>query len=166
MGLDVESAIGSGLLRIVHHPDIELDSDYVAWEVWMEAERMGVRRVVIDDVDRLERGLSAERLAGLISAVAGHLSSQGLAVCLTRDACNVDGGGFSCLPLPAVADNVIALRLVERGDEICRQLAVVKMRSSDHSHCLRTYTIDDNGVRFCARARGDPERLPDNTSDP
>jgi circadian clock protein KaiC len=53
-----------------------------------------------------------------------------------------------------VTDDLIALRFFEAEGQLRKVLTVVKMRGSDHSHDLREFEIDSNGISIGAALTG------------
>ena len=109
-----------------------------------DIERRGVRRLVIDSVIELERGLAFQgRTADFLAAVLSYLRSREVTTCLTLDVSPTPGAEMTLATayLSLMAENQVTLRQVEYRGQLHRVAAVVKMRSSDHEHVVREVAI-------------------------
>ncbi|MDA8218944.1 MAG: hypothetical protein M0Z94_15160, partial [Dehalococcoidales bacterium] len=147
-GLNVKGGEDQPLVRFLQYPDIEIDPDRVVWELWNEVDRVQPQRVVIDGAGNLERGLRAERVPGMLRALATHLRAKRATVLVTREAVLSDLAltDLQGLPLAGVADNLISMRLEETFGQLRHVMAVEKMRNSAHETATRVYRIGENGL--------------------
>ncbi|MCE9592172.1 MAG: circadian clock protein KaiC [Planctomycetes bacterium] len=65
----------------------------------------------------------------------------------------ISGIGFS-----SVVDAVVQLRFVETGQQVNRQVFIVKSRGSSHSNRRQLYVITDGGIEFPERPQRPPVR--------
>ncbi|CAA9288366.1 MAG: Circadian clock protein KaiC [uncultured Chloroflexi bacterium] len=141
-----------GPVQLLTVPTHDLDADKVAWQIREAVEARGVRRLVIDSVTELERGLArAERAPMFLAALAVYLRSAGVTTYFTVDVPTIVGQelSFAGTPLVAVAENLLLLRYAEYQGELHRLFSILKMRFSDYDRTLREYTIrDGEGLRM------------------
>lgn len=145
-GWDLDHAIKSGLLAIVHAQPVELGLDIVAAEIHQAAANIGARRVVIDSIAELSHAADGPRFPDYLWSLVGALRTNGASVVLTSETEAFFGPAFELARgLSFVADNVVLLRYAELESEIRRALVVVKMRDSDHVKSLVEFEITNKG---------------------
>ncbi len=98
--------------------------------------RMGSKKAAFDFMMRL---VSVVKEKGITSILTNQNSSNRRIV----DDEQLSGIGFS-----SVVDAVVQLRFAETGQEITRQMLVVKSRGSAHSNRRQLYAITDRGIEF------------------
>ena len=98
--------------------------------------RMGSKQAAFDFMMRL---ISLVKDKGITSILTNQNSSNGR---IGNDE-KLSGIGFS-----SVVDAVVQLRFAETGQEIARQMLVVKSRGSAHSNRRQLYAITDRGIEF------------------
>jgi circadian clock protein KaiC len=153
-GLDLEGAVRSGQVEILHRSPVDLNVDEAIWELLGNVERVRPRRLALDGMAELEQGILEERRQrGIMASLAGLLRERGATSLLTKEIAQVVGPelDFSDTPLAALAENLLLLRYVEFRGEIYRILSILKMRDSPHDHSIRQYTITGQGLRVLAR---------------
>jgi circadian clock protein KaiC len=145
-GLELASHEASGRVRQMILPPYDLDADQVADLLCRDIEQRGVRRLVIDSVAELERGLPApERQSDFLAALVTYLRGRGVTTYITVDINTIVGPTleFAGTPISVVAENLIVLRYAEYRNQLHRLISVLKMRYSDYDRTLREYTITE-----------------------
>jgi circadian clock protein KaiC len=142
------SNVSADQLAIHQIPPVELDLDEVGALVRRELARGDVKRVVIDSLAELEfAARETERLPAYVWALGGFVCAAGGTTLFTNEM-QALGQASGVGGLSFLFNNVFFLRYVEVDSELRRGLNVLKMRQSDHSKGLLSFTIDDGGIRF------------------
>lgn len=143
-GLDLEEAEAAGRLRLTVLPGYDLDADRIAALVAQDIEERGVRRLMIDSLAEVERGvLAPDRRTDFLSALVTYLRNQSVTTYVTLDITSVVGPSleFADTPLSVLAENFIVLRFAEYRNRLHRLMTVLKMRFSDYDPTLYEYSI-------------------------
>ncbi len=153
LNLDLETPLGDGRIVIRPWSSASAEADEVAWDMLQEIERLRPRRLVIDSIGELERGLQSESRAGFDPALTRLLRQRGVTSFVTKEIAKVVGPelDFSDTPAASLTENLILLRWVEFKGVLYRIISVLKMRSSDHDRSIRQYVIADHGMRVLER---------------
>lgn len=154
-GWDLTSGLDSGLLRIHHVPQGELNLDSIGAIVQRELDSRPIRRVVIDSLGELVvAARETERFPAYARMLAGLVRAAGASLMVTSET-NVMGpileplGGLSFL-----FHNVVLLRYVELESEMRRALNILKMRDSPHAKGLVQFDIDEHGPKIMGKLEG------------
>ena len=107
------------------------------------------------------------QLRDIYNILTNALKRQDVTAILLDERANIFQEGQRRLaPLPFLVDNVVLLRYVEVDSSIQRAIAVMKMRGSDHEKEIRSYEIEEGGIKlgapFSGQAgilSGDPYRI-------
>ncbi|MBI3964232.1 MAG: AAA family ATPase [Chloroflexi bacterium] len=146
-GLDLAAAEATGHTRLMNLPAFDLEADQVAWALREDIERRGVRRLVVDSVAELERGLaSQDRKPEFLAALVSYLRGRNVTTYLTLDVSTIVGPelNFVSTPLSVLAENLVLLRQTEYLGALRRILLILKMRFCAYDSALREYTITPN----------------------
>lgn len=148
----VRDLIQSGKVGLIDSRGPDLSMDEVFLLITQEIQRLKATRVVIDSLSGFEMALAPtfredfrQSLAGLVTALA----QTGATVLLTSEMEDrYTELRFSPFGTAFLTDAIIVNRYIEVASRLLRIMAVVKVRGSQHSNHLRTFTIDDNGIRL------------------
>ncbi|MRD48566.1 ATPase domain-containing protein [Caenimonas koreensis] len=151
-GTELARLIEAGRVGVVDARSPGLSVDEIATLLIAEIRRLNATRVVIDSLSGFELTLAPtfredfrESLARMVSALA----STGVTVMMTSELEDrYDDLRFSPYGTAFLTDAIIVQRYVEIGSRLLRVMAVAKVRDSAHSNELRTYQIDDEGIRI------------------
>ena len=143
--------IADGKVGLVDSRASDLSIDEVMQLIMVEVKRLNASRVVIDSLSGFELALAPtfrddfrESLLRLVTALAG----EGVTVLLSSELEDrYTDLRFSPYGAAFLTDAIIVQRYIEVESRLLRVLAVVKLRASRHSHELRLYSIDDDGIR-------------------
>lgn len=143
-GLHLMDAEAAGCLRLTVLPGYDLDADRIAALIARDIEERGVRRLMIDSLAELERGvLARDRRTDFLSALVTYLRNQNVTTYVTLDISSVVSPTleFADTPLSVLAENLVVLRLAEYRNRLHRLMAILKMRFSDYDPTLYEYLV-------------------------
>jgi circadian clock protein KaiC len=143
-GLNLVEAEAAGRLRLVCLPGYDLDADRIASLIARDIEERGVRRLMIDSLTEVERGvLASDRRADFLSALVTHLRNERVTTYITLDITAVVSPtlAFADMPLSVLAENLVVLRFAEYMNQLHRVMAIIKMRFSDYDPTLYEYSL-------------------------
>ena len=143
-GLNLKDAEAAGRLRLLVLPGYDLDADRIAALITQDIDERGVRRLMIDSLAEVERGvLAPDRRTDYLSALVTYLRNQRVSTYVTLDISSVVGPTleFEHTPLSVLAENFMVLRFAEYMNRLHRLMAVLKMRFSDYDSTLYEYSI-------------------------
>jgi circadian clock protein KaiC len=144
-----ESLIREKKLEVLYLRPLDLSIDETLVEIQSAVKRLGAKRAVIDSLSGLELALAPtfrEDFRESLYRMMGALTGLGVTVMATVE---LEDGytdlRFSPQGIAFLTDAIIIQRYVEIDAELRRALAVVKVRSSQHSKELREYEISSGG---------------------
>lgn len=143
--LGLGEAERSRLVRFAVFPSYDVDADQIAAFIRAEVERRGVKRLVVDSLAGLRRGIvDGRRTEAFLAAFATALRAQSVTTVVPLDVPMLPGPELhvAAPPLSALAENVLLLRHAEYQGTLLRTLSVVTMRFSDYDHRPWEYTIE------------------------
>lgn len=143
-GLNLVEAEAAGRLRLVCLPGYDLDADRIATLIARNIEERGVRRLMIDSLSEVERGvLASDRRADFLSALVTYLRNERVTTYVTFDITAVVSPTleFANMPLSVLAENFIVLRVAEYMNRLHRVMAIIKMRFSGYDPTLYEYSL-------------------------
>jgi circadian clock protein KaiC len=144
--------IERGRIGVIDAHAATLSVDEISMMLVDEIHRLKATRVVLDSLSGFEvllaptfRDTFREALSRMVSALAG----TGVSVLMTSElADRYDELRFSPYGNAFMTDAIIVQRYIELESRLQRMMAVVKVRASAHSHELRRYHIDDDGIQI------------------
>jgi len=146
--------VRAGDVSVVESRMIDLTIDELLDELTVTIERTGARRVVIDSLSELGLYLAPEgrnQLREVVFRMLAALARLNVTVVMTM---GMDDDftrlRLSQADIAYLADAIVLMRFGESGGQLRKFLAVVKVRGSGHSHDLREYTIDADGISIKA----------------
>jgi circadian clock protein KaiC len=152
VGPNLSAMVESGDVELIYLRPLDLSVDETLDEIRQCVERLGAKRVVIDSLSGFRIALAPtfredfkESLYRLVRA----LTASGVSVMLIAEVVAAAGDlRFTSDEVSFVTDDLIALRFFEAEGQLRKVLTIVKMRGSNHSHDLREFVIDSNGVKI------------------
>jgi circadian clock protein KaiC len=150
-GQEFEKLVEEKKLEVLYLRPLDLSIDETLVEIQEAVKRLGAKRAVIDSISGLELALAPtfrEDFRESLYRMIGALTGLGVTVMATVELPDsyVDLK-FSPYGVAFLTDAIIIQRYVELDGELRRALAVVKVRSSQHSKELREYEIlSDGGI--------------------
>lgn len=144
--------IKSDRIGVVDRRAADLSLDEIVQQLLSEIHRLKATRVVIDSLSGFELAVAPafrEDFRESLSRMVNALTSTGVTVLMTSELEDrYTDLRFSPYGTAFLTDAIIVQRYVEMNSRIQRILAVVKVRASDHSHELRSYQIDKDGLQI------------------
>jgi len=144
--------IRDGKVGVVETQAPDLSIDEMVLLLLNEIRRLGATRVVLDSLSGFELALAPtfradfrESLVRMVSALA----AAGVSVVMTSELEDrYTDLRFSPYGTAFLTDAIIVQRYIELESHLRRVMAVVKVRGSEHSHELREFTIDADGIQI------------------
>jgi circadian clock protein KaiC len=148
-GREFERLVSEKKLEVIYLRPLDLSIDETLVEIQEAVKRVGAKRAVIDSISGLELALAPtfrEDFRESLYRMIGALTGLGVTVMATVELPDsyVDLR-FSPYGVAFLTDAIIIQRYVELDGELRRALAVVKVRSSQHSKQLREFQISADG---------------------
>src|SRR3984957_18717468 len=131
-------------------PDLSVEE--IARLLITEIQRLKASRVVIDSLSGFELALAPtfrDDFRESLSRLVSSLAATGVSVLMTSELEDrYTDLRFSPYGTAFKTDAIIVQRYIEVDSRLQRVLAVVKLRSSDHSNELRLFSIDAEGIKI------------------
>jgi circadian clock protein KaiC len=153
-------ARGRALAELIHGDRVgvvdtrapDLSVEEIARLLITEIHRLKASRVVIDSLSGFELALAPtfrDDFRESLSRLVSSLASTGVSVLMTSELEDrYTDLRFSPYGTAFMTDAIIVQRYIEVDSRLQRVLAVVKLRSSDHSNELRLFSIDGEGIKI------------------
>ena len=146
----VGKMIKKGKLEVIYLRPLDLSVDEALAAILEAVERLGARRVVIDSLSGFEVALAPtfrEDFRESLYRLVGTLTATGVTVFMTAEVSEAfSEARFTSENVSFITDEIIVQRYIEMKGQLCRVMAVIKMRGSNHSHEFRTYEVTSKGV--------------------
>lgn len=150
LGSGLDEMVSEGLLEVLYLRPLDLSVDEALLEIQAAVARRKAERLLIDSLSGFELALAPTFRADFresLYRMVGALTGGGVTVFMTTETTM----SFSDLNLSAnlisfLTDDIIVQRYVEIDGDLCKVMAVVKMRHSEHSNALREYVVNEQGV--------------------
>ena len=146
----VAELIESGRVAVVENHASDLSIDEILLLLMSKIEKLDAKRVVIDSLSGFELAVAPsfredfrESLSRMVTALAST-SATVLMTCEMED--RYTDLRFSPYGTAFMTDSIIVQRYIEVDSHLRRLIAVVKVRGSAHSHELREFTINHEGI--------------------
>jgi circadian clock protein KaiC len=158
-----ETLIREKKLEVLYLRPLDLSIDETLVEIQNAVKRLGAKRAVIDSLSGLELALAPtfrEDFRESLYRMMGALTGLGVTVMATVELEDTYTDlRFSPQRIAFLTDAIIIQRYVEIDAQLRRALAVVKVRSSQHSKELREYEISSDGRIVVGRVLKEYEGL-------
>lgn len=149
-GVDLDEAIGSGMLRVIYLRPLDLSVDETLDEIRRSVEEIGAKRVVIDSISGFEMALAPTFRADFresLYRLIGALTGIGVTIFSTVEVPEgYEGLQLTGYQVSFLTDDIISQRYVEIEGELRKALVIVKMRGSNHNKEFRMYDMTATGV--------------------
>lgn len=150
LGFDLDGMVRQGHLRVIYLRPLDLSVDETLLEIQDAVDALQAKRVVIDSLSGFELALAPtfrEDFRESLYRLVGALTGLGVTVLMTVEVVEAyDRLSFTPHEVSFVTDDIILQRYVEMAGQLRKVIAVVKMRSSEHSKDLRAYEITRQGI--------------------
>ena len=133
-------------LSSLESPTSPLNRTILEWDI---------RRVVLDSITHFTRlTTNTSELRNVYNKVVNGLKREGTTSIFTSESATVGLDSREKGRLSFIVDTIILLRYVEIESAMRRALLVLKMRGSDHAKDIRSFKIDQGGIRITGRFEG------------
>jgi circadian clock protein KaiC len=149
-GIDLRSAIRTKRLMVQTGLPEAMGSDNHLIRALEAIHRFKPDHLVIDAISACVRMGSGQAAFDYLMRLVSVVKERGITAILTNQTTGLTDGGeeLSGIGFSSVVDAVIQLRFVDAGQEIGRQVLVVKSRGSGHSNRREPFYITDQGIEF------------------
>ena len=111
-------------------------------------DRFKPDHVIIDAISACARMGSKQAAFDYLIRLVAVVKERGITCIMTNQSLAGGGEELSGIGFSSVVDTVIELRFVDAGQEIGRQILVVKSRGSGHSNRREPYFMTSQGIEF------------------
>jgi circadian clock protein KaiC len=151
IGLDLQSLIDEGSLRVFFDSPQELDIDAHFNKITQEVEAHGIDRMVIDGMSSYSTAIGDQKVyRDFVHALVGYSKGRLMTTFFNYE--NPEFLGISSFmpdfPISSIVDNIILLSMVEIRSAIRRCITVVKARGCKHECDSREYQIGEGGINL------------------
>ena len=149
VNIPAQIMIERGTLSLVNVEPLKYTPNQFVHLVRTEVEQENARIVMIDSTSGYKLSMQGEALIRQLHALCQYLKNMGVTVILVVETHSVAGGEFTVteVGLSYLADNLIFLRYLELGGELCKAIGVPKKRVSNFERTLREFTITKYGIK-------------------
>jgi circadian clock protein KaiC len=150
MGLDLQTPLDNGLLKIIQIDPADVSPGEFAWNILHEVKERDVRLIVFDSlVGYLAAMPQEQHLLLQMHELLSYLSQQGVTTLLINPQSGLMGSvSTTGLNISYIADAVILLRFFEDQGRIRKAISVIKNRGGPHEDTIRELRVDGQGVRL------------------
>lgn len=157
IGLDLETPIKNGKLKLLYLRPLDLTVDETIYEVLDAVRETGATRLVIDSIAGFELALAPgfrEDFRESLYRMIGNLRAAGVTILSTIEVSeSFTDFPFSHYAISFLTDDIIRLRYVSIKGQLRKMITVVKMRGSKHSIDIREFEITDKGFKIGPRIK-------------
>jgi len=153
-GFKLADSVKKGMLEVISLRTLDLSVDETLREIERAVARLDARRLVIDSLSGFEMSLAANFRTDLTESLYRTISfvtrtkPRVTALMTVENTEAFSDLRFSPHAISFLTDDLIIQRFVEMDGQLCRVLAVAKMRGSSHSSSFHRYEITDQGLRI------------------
>lgn len=148
LGLDIDSPVADGRLRLRQVEPTELSPGEFANQVMCAVEQDGVRLIVIDSLNGYLQSMPEERLLPIqVHELLSYLATKGVTCIMTLVQRGIFGSPIDeAAEISYLADTVVLLRYFEVMGTVRQAVSVVKKRSGDHERTIRESRVQHGGL--------------------
>ncbi|MGD0966353.1 MAG: ATPase domain-containing protein [Candidatus Acidiferrales bacterium] len=149
IGLDLQTQIDAGTIRILFESPQELDIDAHYAQIVDLVEKHNIQRMVIDGMTSYSSAIGDMRIyRDFFHALVAYSKHRLMTTFFNYE--NPEFLGISSympdFPVSSIVDNLILMSLVEIDNSLHRCISVVKARGSHHSFHTREFVIGEGGI--------------------
>ena len=148
LGLDIDTPVADGLLRLRQVEPTELSPGEFANEVMRAVEEDGVRLIVIDSLNGYLQSMPEERLLPIqVHELLSYLATKGVSCIMTLVQRGIFGSPIDeAAEISYLADTVVLMRYFEVRGSVRQAISVVKKRSGNHERTIRESRVQRGGL--------------------
>jgi len=148
LGMDADTQIAKGLLKIHQVDPAELAPDEFTHLVRADIEAGGARLVIIDSITGYFNAMvDARQLSLQLHELLGFLSERQIASVITMAQAGLIGTMRSPVDISYLADTVVLLRYYESAGRVKKAISVLKKRAGAHEDSIRELSFGSDGIR-------------------
>ncbi|MES2526987.1 MAG: ATPase domain-containing protein [Bdellovibrionota bacterium] len=148
IGLEVEKAMKSGLLRIQKVDPAELSPGAFSGLLQKLVTTEQISVVVIDSLNGYIQAMPQEQFLTLqLHELFTYLNNHGIVTLMTLAQHGMVGSMQSPVDLTYLADTVILTRFFEANGAVKKAISVIKKRTGAHEDTIREFAVGQNGVK-------------------
>ena len=149
-GIDLRPALRSKRLLVQTALPEAMGSDNHLVRALEAMDRFKPNYVIVDAISACVRMGSEQAAFDYLMRMVSVVKDRGITCILTNQSASMLGGDeeLSGIGFSSVVDAVIQLGFVDNGQEIGRQILIVKSRGSGHSNRRESFYITDQGIEF------------------
>ena len=148
IGLEVETAIKSGLLLIQKVDPAELSPGAFSGLIRKYVETENITVAVIDSLNGYIQAMPQEQFLTLqLHELFTYLNNHGVITIMTLAQHGMVGSMHSPVDLTYLADTVVLTRFFEANGAVKKAISVIKKRTGAHEDTIREFTVGINGVK-------------------
>jgi circadian clock protein KaiC len=149
-GIDLRPALRTKRLMVQTALPESMGSDNHLIRVLEAIDRFKPDHLILDAISACVRMGSEQAAFDYLMRLVALVKERGITCILTNQITALMGGGeeLSGIGFSSVVDAVIQLRFVDAGQEIGRQILIIKSRGSGHSNRRESYYITEQGIEF------------------
>jgi len=150
-GMDFQKWEEKGLLKIICiYPETLGMEDHLLM-IRREVEAFEPQRLTMDSISALERISTVRNFREFIIALTSYVKERRICTLVTSTTPQLAGGeSVTEAHISTITDIIMLIRYVEINGLLCRGIAVIKMRGSQHDKGIREFTIDEQGMHIGA----------------
>jgi circadian clock protein KaiC len=149
LGIDLESHIATGMIRIRQVDPAQLQPGEFAHLVREAVEKDEVRVIIIDSLNGYLNAVPEERFLLLhLHELLAYLGQKGVATFLILAQQGLVGPMHSVVDISYLADCVMLLRYYEAHGRIHKAISILKKRSSMHETAIRELKMNAQGLQI------------------
>jgi circadian clock protein KaiC len=154
-GIDLRPALRTRKLTMQTALPEAMGSDNHLVRVLEAIDTFKPEHLIVDAISACVRMGSEQAAFDYLMRLVAVIKDRGITAILTNQTAGLPDAGeeLSGIGFSSVVDAVIHLRFVDAGQEIGRQILVIKARGSGHSNRRESYYITDRGVEFPSNLR-------------
>ena len=149
-GIDLRPALRSRRLMVQTALPEAMGSDNHLVRALEAMDSFKPDHLIVDAISACVRMGSEQAAFDYLMRLVAVVKDRGITCLLTNQIMGLlgDGEELSGIGFSSVVDVVIHLRFVEAGQEIGRQVLIIKARGSGHSNRRESFYITDQGIEF------------------
>ncbi len=147
LGMDLDAAIGSGMVMLQQIDPAEMSPGEFAAIVRRRVEEDNARIVVIDSLNGYLNAMPDGRFLILqMHELLSYLGQRGVVTLLVLAQHGMVGPTETSLDISYLSDAVLMLRYFEHAGTVRRAVSVVKKRSGPHERAVREFQFGSTGL--------------------
>ena len=150
LGLDIDTPVNDGRLRLRQVEPTELSPGEFANQVMCAVEQDGVTLIVIDSLNGYLQSMPEERLLPIqVHELLSYLATKGVTCIMTLVQRGIFGSPVDeAAEISYLADTVVLLRYFEVFGAVREAISIVKKRSGDHERTIRESRVQRGGLQI------------------